>query len=129
MLVRNPLASEWLELELTNGNDGRGGRWFSSAKVRKEIEQYLRVNELDRQPFDVKTKIVLTRVLGPRQKFWDSDSLLRGNSKEIIDALVAVGWFYDDGPAWVTETRCLQDASRRQLGPAIVVEVFDATTL
>ena len=30
----NPLIEEWLDIELTNGHDGRGNKWFSSAKVR-----------------------------------------------------------------------------------------------
>lgn len=40
-----------LPIELTNGNDGRGSKWFSSAKTRKQIERNLRVLGHKRKPF------------------------------------------------------------------------------
>ena len=109
----------YLPMALTNGNDGRGNKWFSSAKVRKEIEVLLRGMGFERQPFAVPVKIHITRVLGPRQKLWDADSLLRGNSKELIDAIVAVGFLFDDGPKYVEQVTADQDASDRENGPAI----------
>ncbi|MEM7784960.1 MAG: hypothetical protein AAF939_03240 [Planctomycetota bacterium] len=112
-----------LPIELTNGNDGRGNRWFSSSKVRKDIEAELRLLGLPRQPFEVPVRIHITRVLGRGQRFWDADSLLRGNSKELIDALVSIGWFVDDGPKYVTRVSASQDASQRDNGPAVTVTV------
>jgi len=113
-----------IRIKMTNGNDGRGGRWFSSAKVRKEIEALLRAEGLTRKPFEGLVSVKLTRVLGKNERFWDADSILRGNSKELIDALVAVGWFYDDGPKFISEVTGAQDASRREEGPIVIVEVF-----
>lgn len=115
-----------LPIELTNGNDGRGGKWFSSAKVRKKIESVLRQMNLERTPFEFPVTIHLTRILGKNQRFWDADSKLRGNSKELIDALVAVGWFHNDGPSYVVEVTASQDASQRANGPATVVEIRKA---
>ena len=117
------LLCKTLPIELTNGNDGRGSKWFSSAKVRKKIEETLRDLELERDPFEFRVNIVLTRVLGKGQRFWDADSILRGNAKELIDALVAVGWFHDDGQKYVAEVRAFQDASQRASGPSVVVKV------
>lgn len=98
-----------LPIVLTNGNDGRGGRWFRSAKVRTLIEEMLRCDGHVRStPFSGPVSLLVTRVLGPRQSLWDADSWQRGNLKEVIDALVVVGWFVDDGPKWITEVRCLQ---------------------
>jgi len=117
-----------LEIEMTNNNGGSGGKWYPSAKVRKEIEDYLTVSGLVRKPFGFQASIRLTRILGKRQSLWDSDSGLRGNSKELIDALVACGWFVDDGPKYIKETQFRQDATQRKNGPAILLEVFPVGT-
>lgn len=112
-----------LPIELTNGNDGRGSKWFSSAKVRKSIEETLRAMGLDRQPFDAPVNVHITRILGKNQRLWDADSILRGNSKELIDALVAVGWFHDDGPKYIKAVTADQDATQRENGPSVIVKV------
>ncbi len=94
------------QIELTNGNDGRGGRWFSSSRMRKQIEEILRADGHKRKsPFDGSVSLMVTRVLGARQKRWDADSFQRGNLKELIDALVVLGWFVDDGPKFISEVR------------------------
>ena len=98
-------------IELTNGNDGRGGRWFSSAKIRKQIEATLiACGHRRAEPFDAPVSLLVTRVMGKRQKAWDADSWQRGNLKELIDALVVVGWFVDDGPKYISEVRFRQRA-------------------
>lgn len=122
--VEKPLRATLLPIELTNGNDGRGNKWFSSAKVRKQIEQTLRALRLEREPFNHPVRVHVTRILGKGQRLWDSSSIGRGNWKEIEDALVAVGWFHDDGPQWITETRFFQDANHRPDGPATLVAVY-----
>jgi len=112
-----------LPIELTNGNDGRGSKWFSSAKVRKDIEAILRFSGFARrEPFPAGITLTLTRVVGPKGKLWDSDSIGRGNAKELLDALVAVGWFVDDSPKWIVETRYKQVIDRKR-GPCVDVEV------
>ena len=120
-----PLLTATLPIELTNGNTGRSGKWFSSAKLRKKYEATLRITH-PREPFDHPVRVRVTRILGKGQRVWDSSSILRGNYKEIEDALVAVGWFHDDGPKWITKTEPEQDASRRADGPAVKIEVFRA---
>jgi len=104
------LHSAELPIELNNGNDGRGGRWFSSAKVRTKIEALLRAEgHTMQQPISSgKVSILITRILGPRQQKWDADSYQRGNLKELIDALVVCGWFVDDGPKFIEEVRFKQ---------------------
>lgn len=104
------LHSAELPIELNNGNDGRGGRWFSSAKVRTKIEALLRAEgHTMQQPISSgKVSILITRILGPRQQKWDADSYQRGNLKELIDALVVCGWFVDDGPKFIDEVRFKQ---------------------
>ena len=116
---------ELIPIELTNGNDGRGSKWFSSAKLRKKIEANLRLLGFDQRPrFEVPVAVHATRILGPGQRLWDSSSIGRGNYKEMEDALVAIGWFHDDSPRWIVETRFFQDATRRTLGPAVELKII-----
>ena len=118
-----------LPIQLTNGNDGRGSRWFKSANIRNRMEKTLRQLGLARTPLDVPVAVTVTRVLGKGERKWDSSSGLRGNWKEIEDAMVACGWFHDDGPKWITETTFRQDDSRRKDGPAIIVEMTAEVTI
>jgi len=125
----NPILSHRLPFELTNGNDGRGSKWFSSAKVRDRIEADLRKMRLTRKPFDFPVSVRITRILGKGQRLWDSSSIGRGNYKELEDALVACGWFHDDSPRWITETIFRQCADQRDNGPGIEIEIFRVQTL
>jgi len=118
-----------LPVELTNGNDGRGSRWFSSKDVRNKIEAMLRKMGFVSTPFRFPVIVHVTRIVGKSQRLWDSSSPGRGNWKEIEDAMVACGWFVDDGPKWIYETRFFQDANRKEEGPAVVVEVFKVKEL
>ena len=122
--MKPPIMSALLPIELTNGNDGRTKRWFSSAKRRQEYEELLIAHGLRREPLDVPVWVRVTRVLGKGQRLWDYSSGLRGNWKEIEDALVSVGWFHDDGPKWVTAVQFVQNKTSRDRGPATLVEVF-----
>ena len=112
-----------LPFELTNGNDGRGNKWFNSAKIRKKFEDRLRSLRMTSTPFLYPVRLTVTRVLGKGQRLWDTSSIGRGNWKEIEDALVAVGWFVDDSPRYITQTDFRQDECRRSQGPIIEVEI------
>lgn len=118
----DPAIDVILPVELTNGNDGRGGKWYKSATVRKAMS--IDLLEFRRKPFELPTRVVVTRILGHNQRLWDSSSILRGNWKEIEDSLVCLGWWWDDGPKWITETIGQQDYSQRGNGPAVRVQVF-----
>jgi len=113
-----------LPFELTNGNDGRGSKWFKSSKIRNEFEKNLRLLGYERKPFEMPVSVAVTRILGQGQRLWDSSSVGRGNYKELEDALVAIGWFHDDSPKWITETRFYQDASRRDQGSSIEIQIY-----
>lgn len=115
-----------LPIDLTNGNDGRGSKWFSSAKLRNLIEGQLRLLGQVRQPFAVPVVLHVTRVLGPRQKKWDVSSGFRGNWKELEDALVVLGWFVDDGPDYITGIYFKQVAPKKRTCPKTIVEVFQS---
>ena len=113
-----------LPFELTNGNDGRGSKWFKSSKIRNEFEKNLRLLGYDRKPFKTAVTVHVTRILGQGQRLWDSSSVGRGNYKELEDALVAIGWFHDDSPKYITETRFFQDPDRREQGSAIEIKIY-----
>jgi hypothetical protein len=117
------LLRQILEFKLTNGNDGRGNAFWKSAKFRKECEQYLRANQLQRKPFEVPVIVHVTRMFSGRERLWDSSSIGRGNWKEIEDALVAVGWFHDDCPTWIQKTVFDQ---RKYTESCVMVEVCDS---
>lgn len=110
-----------LPIELTNGNDGRGSKWFSSAKVRKSLEQQL--VEHKRRPFTSRTTVTLIRILGKGQRLWDADSIGRGNAKELFDSLVSLGWWQDDRPSCIAHVDYRQDDTRRDEGPAVEIIV------
>jgi hypothetical protein len=127
-MARKLLLSAELPIELTNGNDGRGSKWFSSAKVRDKIERDLRTLGMVRSPFDCPVIVRVTRLCGKGQRLWDSSSVGRGNWKEIEDALVVLGWFVDDGPKYITETRFRQVSQTvsGRVKPATVIDIFEA---
>lgn len=109
----------YIPFELRNLNEGRGSHWGTRVNYRKLAERILRtMGKIPDEPIQGPVRLTITRVLGPRQRLWDADSVLRGNAKELIDALVAVGWLVGDGPRVVTEAIGQQDATRRDEGPA-----------
>ena len=112
-----------LPFDLKNNNAGQGNRWFKSDKIRKEFESELRKRHLTRSPFLFPVKLTVTRVLGKRQQLFDSDSIGRGNFKQMLDALVACGWFSDDRPKFITIVDYRQDACRRSSGPFVEIEI------
>ena len=108
---------------LTNGNTGRTKTWFSTANERRKFEEELSLLP-NRTPYSNPIVLVVTRILGRNQRLWDPSSLGRGNRKELIDAMAATGWFHDDSPEWIQYVAGNQDATRRELGPSIEVQVW-----
>lgn len=115
-----------LPVELTNRNAGQGHHWGATAASRKKIEDILRKRFLTRSPFLHPVKIEITRILGKGQRLWDNDSIGRGNSKQLVDALVSCGWFSDDSPKFITECDYRQDASRRSQGPSVEISIWQS---
>lgn len=116
---KSVIHSARLGIELTNGNNGRGRKWFSSAKTRKLFEA--KFAHLKRPTFEHVVSLRVTRVMGPKQRPWDADSWQRGNLKEIIDSLVGIGWFYDDSRKYID--RIMFDEKRGDQ-PDTIVDVL-----
>lgn len=110
-----------LPVKLTNSNNGQGRAWFSSAKERKRLHRLL-MGFRRKQPFG-RSDVVITRILGKRERLWDSPNILRGNAKQLIDTLVELGWWEDDGPKFIRHCDGRQDPDRRHEGPAVEIEV------
>jgi hypothetical protein len=120
-----------LPIELTNNNTGRTQHFGRSASQRKKYERIIRAKFGQQVPFSSKVEIVVQRVLAARQRLWDFSSVLRGNWKEIEDALVACGFVHDDGPEYVGMCIGDQDAETRLTSEGGFVRVYflDAGTL
>lgn len=115
---------EFLKIKLTNGNKGQTKHWGKTATDRDELEMELRCFHGTRKPFTFPVRLHVTRVLGAGENLWDFSSIGRGNWKQIEDSLVALGWFADDGPKFITGIEFFQDAESRSDGPGVLVEVF-----
>ena len=111
-------------VKLSNNNAGQGNSWHKSANDRKKIEKLLKSMRLQREPFKHPCTIEIIRVLGHRQRLWDFDSIGRGSAKQLIDSLVAVGWFFDDKPEHIRGCFYHQDNSQRENGPATIINVY-----
>ena len=114
----------FLPIKLTNGNTGRGNAWYKSAAFRDKIEKKLRYLGFARQPFPCRVSVTVTRILGKGERLWDSSSVLRGNWKELEDALVSLGWFVDDSTKYIATTDGRQDDTRRDIGPGIELTIL-----
>lgn len=122
--MRELVSTEWLRIKLTNHNDGRTRSFHASHTERKDLGVWIRAKHGKRTPFAFPVRLEVTRILGPREQLWDFSSCGRGNWKEIEDALVANGWFIDDGPKYITGVEFLQDSTKRDSGPSIKIDVF-----
>ena len=120
-----------LPIELTNNNTGRTQHFGRSASQRKKYERIIRAKFGQQVPFSSKVEIVVQRVLAARQRLWDESSILRGNWKEIEDALVACGFLSDDGPNYIGLCVGVQDAETRLTSEGGFTRVYflDAGTL
>ena len=115
----------FIPIKLTNSNNGRGHHWGASASFRDKAEKKLRALGLARAvPFPCRVTVTVTRILGKGERLWDSSSVLRGNWKELEDALVALGWFVDDSTQYIATTDGRQDDTRRNKGPGIELTIL-----
>ncbi len=113
----------WLPLPLSNNNTGQSRHWSAAYKDKATFANTLTNLKLKGTPPPYKQRVTVTRILGKGERLWDADSVLRGNAKQLIDAMVDAGFFVDDSPKHITEVFGKQDDQKRFLGPAIKVEV------
>ena len=144
MIGGNLIAEIEIPMKLKNNNQGQGRHWSGSHKERRiaseavanalvryfpcvESESAVRLSEWlsERQiDCDQKLGLVVWRILGKRERLWDADSVLRGNYKQIQDALIEAGLAEDDSPKYIEWVLGRQDDTIRDLGPKVLVEVY-----
>ena len=100
--------------KLKNNNNGQTKHWSQSHSERKkwmkalvsaEVETVngdvfgfheFATHVLSGEPLAQKVGIEVHRVLGPRERHYDPDSVLRGNAKQLVDSLVESNYLQDD---------------------------------
>lgn len=120
---RDELYSLAIPIDLKNDNEGRSQHWRKANDRKAAYREILRPYRR-RNTFPKGVTLEITRILGPRQRKWDSDSVLRGSAKELIDTLVELGWFEDDGPEFIASVVGKQIADFRHDGPAVWITVY-----
>jgi hypothetical protein len=123
--------------ELNNGNNGRTKHWTSAHRDRKAWRKSFdsaivifgdgsttAFYDHIMAPPDYQQGLVVRRVLGAKQKFYDADSVLRGNAKELIDGLCEAGLAKDDNMKYIPWVIGDQDGDRREIGPFTEIEVW-----
>jgi Holliday junction resolvase RusA-like endonuclease len=107
------LESITIDMELTSGNSGQQKHWYESHKQRRRIEDILKEIHRKREvPYMTKVALNIVRLYSGRQREWDCDNLLRGNSKQLIDSMVSVGFFLDDSTKYITQVVGSQERSK-----------------
>jgi hypothetical protein len=115
-----------LPIELENRNDGQGHSFWRTDADKKRFNRILL--SYKRKPFLIPVFMIVTRVLGKGQKLWDYDSGFRGSWKQLQDALVDAGWFYDDGPGHIGGIFFRQDDRDRAAGPSTRIQIWQYGT-
>ena len=138
----NRLCSITIMHKLKNNNNGQSKHWSTSHTERKKwmkalesstvydeerdihvsLGDYIAQEEL---PFSQRVGVEVHRVLGPRERHWDPDSVLRGSCKQLVDSLVQLKVLTDDNSkciVWCVGTQSEQRASE----PATVVRFYGA---
>jgi hypothetical protein len=123
--------------ELNNGNVGRSKHWSSAHRERQAWRKSLDSAVVIMPdgvtsafyshiaaPPSYQQGLIVRRVLGAKQKFYDADSVLRGNAKECIDGLIEAGLARDDNMKFIPWVMGDQDADRREIGPFTEIEVW-----
>ena len=133
-----------LEKPLSNNNNGQSRHWSSSHQAKRQWMMALKDAsietemgyELDlehftqmvlmNEPLAEKVGIVVVRVLGKGQRFMDSDSVCRGDCKQLIDSVVDCGILADDSKKHVDWVIGTEDDTRRSDGPLTLVQFYSA---
>lgn len=113
----------FLPVPLSNNNGGQTRHWSAANKQKHIFANVFRQLRLKAVPPPYRQRVTITRILGKGERLWDADSVLRGNAKQLVDAMVDAGYFTDDGPKYVAECFGKQDDTDRKNGPAIRVEI------
>jgi hypothetical protein len=127
-----------IDKEIKNANNGQTKHWGTSHRERQQWMNALRQsyivesNGAEMPTTDYlecaspcyKQGLLITRHLGKNQRFFDPDSVLRGNAKQLVDGLIEMGVAKDDSVKYLLFVIGLQSDADREIGPYTTVEVF-----
>ncbi len=108
-----------LPIRLESKNISRRRHWAANHKKKQEfINAFWALGLTPRAPApNCKQHLTITRVLGKREKLWDTSNGLGGSCSELIDSMKYCGFFVDDSDKYLT-VEFKQDDTRRHEGPA-----------
>lgn len=130
-----------INAELKNNNNGQTKHWSTSHREKKVMINALQ-NAIILHPencslsfldfrkeimvgsFNQKVDLTIKRILGKGQRFFDPDSILRGNCKQLVDALTSEKILKDDSSKHIGRVLGLQCANQRTRGPSIEVSFW-----
>jgi hypothetical protein len=111
-----------LRIDLIGANKLLRMHWRERKQLRIDCLNYLLVAGVKtRTPEPVKQRVSITRILGPRQRSFDTDNAYAA-CKNLLDCLQIKGMIFDDSPAWIDLT-VEEDSANRSAGPAVRVRV------
>ena len=121
--LRNDLKRSFvLKVKLISNNRGQGHHWSKSHKLRKHYEKVIiRSGHARKTPPEETQELTITRILGKGERAWDLPNIPLA-TKQLIDALVATNHLKDDNSNDLVKVSYLQDATQRELGPAVKIE-------
>lgn len=118
-----PILTVAVDIDLLSENKTLREHW-SKRKKRKRDYGWLLSQQFNKtKPFDHPVKITVTRILGKGQRPFDADNFIGGSWKQVQDAMVDIGWLHDDTTKYVKSVVPVQDASNRQLGPSLIIDI------
>lgn len=117
-----------LPVQLLSKNQRDKLNWRARHNLRKNYSQIIGLKYPRRaDPPKYKQRVTVTRVMGPREREWDTQNIGAGTAVELIDALKLAGYFVDDSPKWL-ETKFTQERSSKVNGPAVLVQIEVVST-
>ena len=138
--TNNPIIRITILDNISNRNDGQGRHWSTSNKARKRLLTACKGARFERfeqgqwvqssikdcmVPSCMEVDMVATRILGPNQRLWDADSVLRGEFKQLLDSLVELKIIEDDGPKYIKHVLGTQNSNNRDIGPAFQIIIYE----
>ena len=132
-----------IEADLKNQNTGQRRHWSTAHREKKIMTTALQQGrilypgdgnlrfsvfskEIMPHPFDCIVDLTITRILGKGQRLFDPDSIIRGNCKQCIDAVVDANLLVDDSSKHVGRVLGMQVANQRDRGPAIEITFWES---
>ena len=128
-----------IPISFNNGNRGQSKHWGSHQDARKKAASALRSATFMAKTedgawhevmpsechIDQRVDVWATRVLGPGDRSWDPDSILRGvGAKALIDAIVDAQVLSGDSSKHVRYCLGDQCSNMRNIGPKWILEFF-----